>query len=49
MSDAQQSWERAKVEKGGGTSPLAVLGAAFGAGYLLAKAIYWRGHAHPRR
>ena len=30
-------------------SPWAVLGVAFAAGYVLAKAIDWRGHAHPRR
>ena len=42
--------ERPKPSKGGGsTSPWLVLGAALAAGYLLAKAIDWRGHAHPRR
>ena len=30
-------------------SPFVVAGAAFGLGTLLAKAIDWRGHAHPRR
>jgi hypothetical protein len=30
-------------------NPLVVVGAAFGAGSLLAKLIDWRGHAHPRR
>ena len=35
--------------KGGGPNPLAVVGAAAAAGALLAKAIDWRGHAHPRR
>lgn len=30
-------------------NPLIVVGAAFGAGSLLAKLIDWRGHAHPRR
>jgi hypothetical protein len=30
-------------------NPLVVVGAAFGAGTLLAKLIDWRGHAHPRR
>ncbi len=29
--------------------PWALLGGAAGVGYLLAKAIDWRGHAHPRR
>jgi hypothetical protein len=33
---------------GGGRSPFAVLGIAFGAGMFLAKWIDWRGHAHPR-
>jgi hypothetical protein len=33
----------------GGLNPWAVLGAAFVAGYVLAKTIDWRGHAHPRR
>lgn len=32
----------------GGLSPWLVVGAAFAAGYVLAKAIDWRGHAHPR-
>jgi hypothetical protein len=32
-----------------GLSPFVVAGAAFAAGVLLAKAIDWRGHAHPRR
>jgi hypothetical protein len=35
-------------KKKGGSNPLAVVGAALAAGYLLAKAIDWRGHAHPR-
>ncbi len=30
-------------------SPWVVVGVAFAAGYVLAKAIDWRGHAHPRR
>lgn len=30
-------------------NPLIVVGAAFGAGSILAKLIDWRGHAHPRR
>jgi hypothetical protein len=33
---------------GGGLSPWAVIGAALIAGYLLAKVLDWRGHAHPR-
>ena len=35
-------------KKGGGVSPLLVVGAAFAAGIVLAKVIDWRGHAHPR-
>ena len=34
---------------GGGPNPLVVVGAAFAIGIVLAKAIDWRGHAHPRR
>jgi hypothetical protein len=44
--------ERPKAKKqrnGGGMSPWLVIGAALGVGYVLAKAIDWRGHAHPRR
>jgi len=37
------------VRRGGGPSPWLVVGVAFAAGYLLAKTIDWRGHAHPRR
>ena len=36
-------------KQGGGPSPFLVLGAALAAGYVLAKMIDWRGHAHPRR
>lgn len=32
-----------------GPNPFIVVGAAYGIGTLLAKAIDWRGHAHPRR
>jgi hypothetical protein len=32
----------------GGPSPWAVVGGALAGGYTLAKAIDWRGHAHPR-
>jgi hypothetical protein len=39
----------AKAKRGGGPSPWLVIGAAFAAGYVLAKTIDWRGHAHPRR
>jgi hypothetical protein len=38
-----------KQRKDSGPNPLAVAGAAFGVGTLLAKIIDWRGHAHPRR
>jgi hypothetical protein len=31
-----------------GPSPWLVIGVAFAAGYVLAKVIDWRGHAHPR-
>ncbi|MGH3005036.1 MAG: hypothetical protein ACRDOS_03905 [Gaiellaceae bacterium] len=34
--------------KGGGVSPWLVLGTAFALGVVLAKAVDWRGHAHPR-
>jgi hypothetical protein len=33
---------------GGGPAPLLVVGAALVAGVLLAKAVDWRSHAHPR-
>jgi hypothetical protein len=33
--------------RGGGPNPWLVAGMAFAAGVLLAKAIDWRGHAHP--
>jgi hypothetical protein len=35
-------------KRGGGPSPLVVVGAAFAAGIVIAKVIDWRGHAHPR-
>jgi hypothetical protein len=37
-----------KQSNGGGPSPFLVIGVALGVGYLLAKAIDWRGHAHPQ-
>jgi hypothetical protein len=41
--------ERPRPRKaGGGPSPWLVIGAALAAGYVLAKVIDWRGHAHPR-
>jgi hypothetical protein len=36
-------------KRGTGPNPIVVAAAAFGVGTLLAKAIDWRGHAHPRR
>jgi hypothetical protein len=39
---------RQKPPAGGGPNPWLVIGAALAAGYLIAKAIDWRGHAHPR-
>ena len=38
----------AKKKRGGGPSPLVVVGAALAAGIVIAKVIDWRGHAHPR-
>jgi len=35
-------------KQGGGPSPFLVIGAAFALGMLAAKALDWRGHAHPR-
>jgi hypothetical protein len=37
-----------KAKRSGGPSPWLVIGAALAAGYVLAKVIHWRGHAHPR-
>jgi hypothetical protein len=36
-----------RPKRSGGPSPWLVIGAALAAGYLLAKVIDWRGHAHP--
>ena len=42
--------ERPKPTRNGSSpNPAIVVVAAFAAGCLLAKAIDWRGHAHPRR
>jgi hypothetical protein len=41
--------QHARARKSGGPNPFAVAGGAFGLGVLLAKAIDWRSHAHPRR
>ncbi|NUT56398.1 MAG: hypothetical protein HOQ03_10495 [Thermoleophilia bacterium] len=38
-----------RPKKQGGPNPLALAGAAFGIGAVLAKVIDWRGHAHPKR
>jgi hypothetical protein len=44
--------ERPKPPKakraGGGPNPFVVIAAGLAVGFLLAKAIDWRGHAHPR-
>lgn len=37
-----------KAKKAGGVSPWVVVAAALAGGYVLAKVIDWRGHAHPR-
>jgi hypothetical protein len=37
-----------KAKSAGGVSPWLVIGVALAAGYVLAKALDWRGHAHPR-
>jgi hypothetical protein len=37
-----------KPKTKGGMSPFLVIGAAFAAGYVIAKIIDWRGYAHPR-
>jgi hypothetical protein len=39
---------RPKAKGRGGASPFLVIGVALVVGYALAKAIDWRGHAHPR-
>jgi hypothetical protein len=43
-----QLGERPKPGAGGGPNPFLVLALAFVLGLVLAKAIDWRGHAHPR-
>jgi hypothetical protein len=40
---------RSSGGKSGGPNPFVVVGVMAAAGVLLAKAIDWRGHAHPRR
>jgi hypothetical protein len=39
---------RPKPKQSGGVSPWLVIGAALAGGYVLAKVLDWRGHAHPR-
>ncbi|HZT92438.1 MAG TPA: hypothetical protein VFA05_10405 [Gaiellaceae bacterium] len=45
---ARPSTPRPKRPGGGGVNPWLVVGAAFAVGYVAAKVIDWRGHAHPR-
>jgi hypothetical protein len=40
--------KKPRKRRGGGPSPLVVVGAALVAGIVVAKVIDWRGHAHPR-
>jgi len=40
--------KRKRAKSGKAPPPLAVVGAAFVAGIVLAKVVDWRGHAHPR-
>ncbi|HEY0415158.1 MAG TPA: hypothetical protein VGC78_02125 [Gaiellaceae bacterium] len=37
-----------RSKRAGGPSPWLVVAVALGAGYVLAKLVDWRGHAHPR-
>jgi hypothetical protein len=39
---------RPKRKRSGGLSPWVVVGAALAGGYVVAKVLDWRGHAHPR-
>ena len=39
---------RPKAPRAGGPNPILVIAAAFAIGYVAAKVIDWRGHAHPR-
>jgi hypothetical protein len=38
----------AKKQPGAGPNPFAVIGGALAAGFVTAKMVDWRGHAHPR-
>jgi hypothetical protein len=40
--------QRPKPKKSGGLNPWLIVGAALAGGYVLAKVLDWRGHAHPR-
>jgi hypothetical protein len=48
-SGPQHGPRPARGAKRGAPNPFVVAGAAFALGTLIAKAIDWRGHAHPRR
>jgi hypothetical protein len=39
---------RGPKRSGGGPNPWLIIGVALAAGYVLAKFVDWRGHAHPR-
>jgi hypothetical protein len=43
-----RSPKKPRKKRGGGPSPVVVVGAALAAGIVIAKVIDWRGHAHPR-
>ena len=47
-SGPQLSRPKLSKRKGKGPNPWVVIGAALAGGYVLAKMIDWRGHAHPR-
>ncbi len=50
LSPSGPQLERPKrAGSGGSPSPVVIIAASLAAGYVLAKAIDWRGHAHPRR
>ena len=40
--------EEKNGSSGGGPNPFAVIGGAAATGFVLAKVVDWRGHAHPR-
>jgi hypothetical protein len=47
-SSGPQPAQPTPKKKSGGLSPWVVIGAALAVGYVLAKVLDWRGHAHPR-